>query len=296
MTDPVLTQASAAPAVPSPAGSARQWLRRASIEISPLEAPAALDFGPLLPAGTQAFIPWLPQTTPGEMVRAAAALKAAGLLPVPHIAARRLTGRPQAEQLLRDLASEAGAESVLLIGGDLARPAGPFDSALSLLQTGFFGAAGIKSVGISGYPEGHPAIDDARLQLHLKSKLACLRDQGRTAFIVSQFCFESAAILGWLERLRADGVQHQVRIGLAGPTRLRKLLAMGLRCGVGASMRALKGKSGAIGALLSTQGPEELIDALLQAPTPVVQGGASPHFFAFGGADITARWLAASTA
>ena len=90
-------------------------------------------------------------------------------------------------------------------------------------------------------PDG--AIDDALLQLHLKSKLACLRDQGLTAFIVSQFCFESAAILGWLERLRADGVQHQVRIGLAGPTRLRKLLAMGLRCGVGASMRALKGKS-----------------------------------------------------
>jgi methylenetetrahydrofolate reductase (NADPH) len=275
----------------------RRWLRNSSIEISGHEIGHAQDAARLLPRGTEVLIPWLPDSTPTQMVRAAATLRDAGLCPVPHIAARRMASAAQTKALFQDLVKNAGVHSVLLIAGDIERPAGPFDSALSLLRTGQAESAGIRSIGIAGYPEGHPLIEAAVLQQHLIQKLECLRTRGLHGFVVTQFCFEAQAVLRWLAALRNDGIAAPVRIGVAGPTRLRKLLAMGLRCGIGNSLRALKGKAGAINALLSTHGPEELIAELArgEALAPSV-ADLSLHLFAFGGAEVTARWLAQSNA
>ncbi len=275
----------------------RQWLRTASIEISPHEIGQAGAAAKLLPTGTEVLIPWLPDSTTTEMVRAATTLRDAGLTPVPHVAARRLESTVLTKSLFEALVKDAGVHSVLIIAGDLDRPTGPFDSALSLLQTGLAESAGIRRIGIAGYPEGHPRIEQAVLQRHLKQKLEYIRSRDLFCFVVSQFCFDAQAVLHWLAALRTDGITVPVRIGVAGPTRLRKLLAMGLRCGIGNSLRALKGKAGALNALLSTHGPEELIAELARGETlaPHV-AEVSLHLFAFGGAEITARWLAESGA
>ena len=68
---------------------------------------------------------------------------------------------------------------------------------------------------------------------------------------------------------------------------------MGLRCGVGTSLRALRGKSGVIGALLASHGPEDLLAELgCHLATPELIANTDFHFFAFGGAGATAHWMA----
>ena len=49
-------------------------------------------------------------------------------------------------------------DTVLLVAGDSDAAAGPFSSSLQVLETGVFEACGIRSVGVAGYPEGHPRI------------------------------------------------------------------------------------------------------------------------------------------
>lgn len=266
----------------------------ASIEISQLDADklGGQRFG--LPAGTQAFIPWLPFTRPDDLIRSAASLLEAGFQPVPHIAARRLDSSLEADTLLRRLSTETRVRRVLLIGGDLATPAGPFGSSLDLLRSGLLEKAGIGSVGFAAYPEGHPDIPAAALEQSLTAKLRHAADVSLEAFIVSQFCFDGAAIANWVTGLRNSGIHVPVRIGVAGPTKLRKLLAMGLRCGIGNSLRVLRGKAGAVSALVSSFGPDEVVRDYLKANSTDGIGAAgevSLHLFAFGGVESSAHWI-----
>src|SRR6516165_9784126 len=53
---------------------------------------------------------------------------------------------------------------------------------------------------------------------------------GLAVHIVTQFGFDAQAILQWIARLREFGVEHPVRIGLAGPTNLATLLRYAQRC------------------------------------------------------------------
>jgi methylenetetrahydrofolate reductase (NADPH) len=275
---------------PQGASTLRQRLLHASVEIASTDLAEAEAAAALLPPGTAAYLPWLPNASPEELIESSRRLRALGLHPVPHIAARRLRSQEEARTLMQALAQEADVDSVLLIAGDLPQSAGPFDSALSLIESGLPRDAGLTRVGIAGYPEGHPRISADTLRGQLLAKLELLRAMDIEGSVVSQFCFDAPAIARWHRSLRADGVTVPIRIGLAGPARLRKLLAMGLRCGIGNSMRALKGKSGVAGALLSTQGPDELLRELASAQ--VLDDTTRLHFFAFGGALVTARWLA----
>ena len=78
-----------------------QWLRTASIEISTHDISHTGAAAKFLPAGTEVLIPWLPDSTPKEMLRAAATLRDAGLTPVPHLAARRLETMERQNRSLR---------------------------------------------------------------------------------------------------------------------------------------------------------------------------------------------------
>lgn len=279
---------------PDSSRSLKQRLLHASVEIASTDLNEAEAAAALLPPGTPAYLPWLPQAGAAELIESSRRLRALGFHPVPHIAARRLRSRDEAASLLQALVAEAGTDAILLIAGDLPHPAGPFDSALSLIESELPVAAGLRRIGIAGYPEGHPQIAPATLNAHLRQKLELLRAMDIESSVVSQFCFDAQAIARWHQSLRAEGVTVPVRIGIAGPARLRKLLAMGLRCGIGPSLRAMKGKSGVAGALLSTQGPDELLRDI--AAASVLDATTRLHFFAFGGALVTARWLAAARA
>ena len=116
---------------------------------------------------------------------------------------------------------------------------------------------------------------------------------GLDLHIVTQFCFDAEPILRWLARLRDLGIEHPVRIGLAGPTTLTTLLRYARRCGVSASAQGLTRQAGLLKHLVGTTAPDGIIRALAEAP-PGQIGEVAVHFFSFGGVASTARWAQAT--
>ena len=83
---------------------------------------------------------------------------------------------------------------------------------------------------------------------------------------MTQFCFESAPILEWIGELDARGIDLPVIVGLAGPATPATLTKFALRCGIGNSMRALRGQIGRFGRLLTDTGPDDVMRGLRFAP------------------------------
>lgn len=266
-------------------------LAGASIEVAARELPEAA--AALRDAGRarQVFIPWTPNLDAAAMMAATSRARDLGLSAVPHVVARRLGCEVQARDLLGEL-RQRGADAVLLVGGDLREPAGSFGSSFELLRSGLLQACGFARVGVCGYPEGHPLIADAVLRADLDAKLGYAREHGLGLFVVSQFCLDGAAVARWVAGLRARGVREPIRAGVAGPTSVARLIKLGVQCGIGNSLRALKGRLGSVTRLASAYDPagivREIAAARLDSPSldPL-----SIHLFAFGGAAQTLRWL-----
>ncbi|MEO8114853.1 MAG: methylenetetrahydrofolate reductase [Phenylobacterium sp.] len=256
-------------------------------DIEPLRAAARA-----IPPGAQVSITSLPNEDFTTRVRAAEAVRALGFTPVPHIAARRLASAAELESFLADLAA-AGVDQVFIIAGDTPRAEGPYDDALAVIRTGLLGRYGVRHVGISGYPEGHPSIPEAELWRALRDKQAALKDLGHTVSIMTQFGFDAAPILTWLERLRGEGMAAPVRVGVAGPTGAKALLRYAARCGVEASAKVMAKYGVSLTRLLGVAGPDRIILDLAQGFDPEVHGRASLHFYPFGGFLKTAEWAPA---
>jgi methylenetetrahydrofolate reductase (NADPH) len=263
-------------------------LAGASLELSSRD-PAEIDacIG-LLEPGTPVYISLPPGQTYHGTVALAARLARGGFRPVPHVAARRIADREALDDYLARAAGEAGVDSALLIAGDSDRAGGAFDSSLALLETGMFQRHGIEHIGVAGYPEGHPRIAASVLEAALAAKKAFARRAGLELAVVTQFCFEAEPILSWTAKIKGHGIP--VRVGLAGPASLPRLLRFAVRCGIGNSVRALKGRPQAITRLLVEAGPEGVVRDLARQAAPPIAG---VHFFCFGGLVRTARWLRA---
>jgi len=282
--------AAAAPALDqeSERGGISAFLAGASLELSsrnPQEIDACAG---LLEPGTAVYISFPPGQTYHGTVALAARLARAGFRPVPHVAARRIASREALDDYLSRAAGEAGVDSALVIGGDSDRAVGAFDSGLALLETGLFQRHGIVHICIAGYPEGHPRIESAALETALAAKTAVARQAGLDLSVVTQFCFDADAILSWADRTKE--LSLPVRVGLAGPASLPRLLRFAARCGVGASLRALRASPAAITRLMVEAGPEVALRQLARRCEPPLAGA---HFFSFGGLVRTARWLRA---
>ena len=268
--------------------------RGASIETSTRNLADVDGYAGRLPPGADVFATWLPGTPYHHLASVAKRLRQAGLNPVPHIAARRLANEEAAREFLALLRDEAQVTRALLVAGDSRVPVGPFDSSLALLETGLLEEHGIRSIGIAGYPEGHPRIAASALDAARGRKLAYAARNGIDLFIVSQFCFDPGAIVGWVERLRAGGVNVPIRVGVAGIASIRTLLGYARRCGIGNSIRALGSEPISLPRLLMQQGPEKVVRRIAVADAGASVAGL--HCFPFGGFAQSARWLQAVAA
>ena len=263
--------------------------RGASLELSARDRAGEEVLSALLPAGTVVHINHAPGDTHHGILATAARVRRAGLVPVPHIAARYLASYTQLNDCLARAVGEAGVEQVFLVAGDVDRPVGTFDSGLAMLSTGLFQRHGIRRIGLPGYPEGHPKLGQALLDDALRAKLAFARDGGLETFIVTQFSFESAPIVDWISHVRALGIDVPIRVGLAGPASISTLARYAVRCGVGNSLRVLLGGHASIARLLVEAGPEPVMQAL--AADAARSQIAGLHIFTFGGFRRTAAWL-----
>jgi methylenetetrahydrofolate reductase (NADPH) len=261
-----------------------------SIEATRPGAAEIAALADILPQATPVYFSAVPTITPHELIEAASLLRKAGLEPVVHIAARRIRAASDLQDLLARLRGEANIKRLLVIGGDVP-PAGPFADALAVIQKAKLREAGIEEIGIGGYPEGHPHIPSRRLEAALDEKLAAAAAHGLRAHIVSQFSFSPERIVAWLKQLRACGIAQPVKVGMAGPTSVPKLLRFAKRCGVAASLRGLM--SGAAVSLIGHVGPDRIVDALAAT---IGLGDIAPHYFSFGGTVETARYACEASA
>ena len=259
----------------------------ASIEAAPRDQAVDEVSRSPLTAGASVYLPYVPGDRYDAILSAARRLRLAGVNPVPHVAARRLKSAQELDDYLARAAGEAGVEQMLVIGGDVDEPAGPFASSLAAIETGLFAKRGIRRIGVAGYPEGHPRLASPLLDDALQMKLDRLRQQGIAAHVVTQFCFEVAPILSWIERQRARGVDVPLHIGLVAPTKLATLIKFAVRCGIGNSIRTLR-RQASLARMLVETGPEPIIAELAAAP---LGGEIALHFFTFGGIQRSTAWI-----
>jgi len=275
-----------------------EMLRGYSIEVSPTHpkmVDAALE---RLVPGTEVFLPWIPGANPMDAVAPAARLQRAGLIPVPHVGARHLESAGQFEQFVARLVGEAGVDRVLVVGGDRAKPAGPYESSLEVMQTGVLQRAGIVRIAIGGFPEGNPHISQPVLNDALSTKVNFARSAGLQLSIVTQFAFEAEPIIRWLREIRIRGIDVPVQVGLAGPAGIVNLVRFAVRCGIGNSLHVLT-ENPSLAKLLVEKGPEPIIRDIAAAEA---DGAQSPrgipglHFYVFGGFNKTVDWIEAQRA
>jgi methylenetetrahydrofolate reductase (NADPH) len=242
-------------------------------------------------SGTEVTITFLPGDNYRHNVETAAALRRAGFNPVPHIAAREMPSREALEDFLARARGEADVTRILLIAGDVAAAKGPYRSSLDVCASGLIEGCGIARLSVAGHPEGHPYLTPSSTSRGFEA----WRDWGRQTKIhvdvMTQFCFESAPILGWIGELDARGINLPVTVGLAGPASPATLMKFALRCGIGNSMRSLRGQIGRFGRLLTDTGPDDVVRGLQSAPRTATASIAGFHLFPFGGLRKAASWL-----
>ena len=274
-------------APPDPVERIATFMAGFSIEATrPSEADiAALS---VLKPGTRVYLSAVPSRPVAESVVAAGRVRAAGLEPVPHVAVRNFASEGALDDFLAQLNGEAGVDSVLVIAGDRSE-CGPFRRALDAIDSGVLRRRGIRTIGIAGYPEGHPRIGEEELNRALREKIAAAEATGLAVEIVTQFCFDARTVLDFIARLRAFGFDHRLRIGLVGPTSLTSLMRYASRCGVRASAQGLARRAGLMRQVFAMATPDDLVRALADAAPK----GVVPHFFSFGGIPATGRWARA---
>jgi methylenetetrahydrofolate reductase (NADPH) len=264
-------------------------MQAASMEITPSDQEHLPALRDLLPKGSAVYISHVPSVTLAQVVKTALAVQGAGFKATPHIVARRITYPENLRAALAELTA-GGVGQVLLVAGDAAHAAGEFDSALDVLASGILEKSAIGSIGVAGYPEGQRGIGPMLLWNALKQKQAFADRTGLAVHIVTQFGFNGNALRDWEPELARHDVRLPIRAGIAGPTPLSKLIKFAMRCGIGASLRTVMRNLSAVsgGADLATT-PDQHVMRLIELPssTHVV----APHFFSFGGALETARWI-----
>lgn len=281
--------------IASPEISIGEMLRGYSIEVNPGQSKVVEAAAERLKPETEVFLTWIPGSNPMDMVEPATRLRRAGLIPVPHIGARHIESSEQLLQLAGRLVNDAEVDRVLIIGGDRTQPAGPYDSSLAVMQTGVFQKLGVVRMAVAGFPEGNPNISETILDEALDTKIDFARRRGLQLSIVTQFCFKPEPIRGWLQRIRARGIDVPVRVGLAGPAGLVTLMRYAVRCGIGNSLHVLT-EHPSFARLLTEKGPAPIIRGLSSSTQhkdgyQLLGGIAGLHFFVFGGFNKTVDWI-----
>jgi len=215
------------------------------------------------------------------------------LEPVPHVAARGFATSAALDRHLGQLA-EVSVRRVLIIGGDQSAPAGPFHTALEVIESGLLQGRGIAEIAVAAYPDGHRRLGPTELDRALMTKLEAAAATGLLVHIVTQFGFAAGPIRAWIVRLRNQGIDHKVRVGFAGPATLAGLLRYARICGVAASAQGLARQAGLAKPVFGLMAPDAVLRPIAQAAGEL--GDIAPHFYAFGGLAAAVRWATAAAA
>ncbi len=273
---------------------AEAFLQGYSIEVMPRTAEKIEDFRALLPKGTRVYVAHIEGTPIADMVATAKRVAGEGFAVMPHFPARIIHDKATLADWIARYKGEAGVKEALLLGGGVNTPAGDFDNAMQLVETGLFD--GFQRLHVAGHPEGNKDIDkdgtDTIIMKALALKQAFADRSDATMAIATQFCFEAAPVIAWANKLSAAGIRMPVHIGIAGPAKLQTLIKFAIACGVGPSLRVLQKRAMDVTKLLLPYEPTDAIAELAahKAKTPGFNIE-QVHFFPLGGIKTNAQWV-----
>lgn len=270
--------------------SVRHLVDGYSIETTVREAARIEKYQDLVPRGTSMYIPHVPGVAREDTVALAARLKKEDMDPVPHIVARRTDSAAVLDDFLKRLVGEAGVTRVLCVAGDISAPEGEFESALQILERGFFEKHGIRKIGVAGHPEGHKDVSEAALKDAVVRKNAYAEKTGADLRLVTQFSFVAQPVIAWDQAI-APINKLPIYIGLPGLAKASTLLKYALDCGVGPSLQAFSKHATQLSKLLTVSAPDEQLVALAKYRSEHQTKIQGLHFFPFGGLKRTTDWL-----
>ncbi len=275
------------------AAARHRLLTDAQWELIPLRNLA--DQLPHLPPESPVSITASASKTLEDTLDLTAEIATLGHRPVPHIAARMVRSHAHLQELLGRVGT-LGLNEIFLVGGDVTSPTGPFDSAQQLLEALADVEHTLTHIGITSYPEGHALISDAALHEALHAKQVLLAEAGIAGHASTQMCFHPRSIVEWLSSERASGFTLPVHLGIPGAVDPARLLRIGTRLGIGASLRYLRKNTGAVARMLRPGGydPSGLVDQL--APHADRLDIAGLHVFTFNSIADTVAWRDAAMA
>ncbi|MGD9996063.1 MAG: methylenetetrahydrofolate reductase [Ilumatobacteraceae bacterium] len=208
---------------------------------------------------------------------------------VPHLSARLTEDRAHVARLA-SFCAEHGITEVFLVAGDAPEPVGAYDGVVPFLRDLFDGDHRLTRIGVTAYPDGHVLIDPAVVREALHLKQALLAEAGVDGYASTQMCFDVDRWVTWAEAERAEGFRLPLHLGVPGAIDRTKLLTMGVRLGVGSSMRYVKKNKGFLGRLFTPGGydPNKLIAPLSRRAVEL--GIEGLHLFTFNNVEATAAW------
>jgi len=204
---------------------------------------------------------------------------------VPHLSARLVRDRSHLSELIAQF-DGLGITDVFVVGGDADAPAGEFEGAPALLEAMHEIGHPFEQIGITGYPESHPLIDDW-------TTIASMFEKARYAtYIASQICFDSRITVAWINNVWARGTQLPILVGIPGIVPRAKLMRVSAKIGIGESLRYLRKHNDFVTRFLRPGGfsPDRLIKGLqpvLGGPEEKVGGF---HIFTFNEIEETEAW------
>jgi methylenetetrahydrofolate reductase (NADPH) len=259
-------------------------LERPRYEVIPLEG-AAAAVQEYVPTEVTVTVTASPSKGLGPTLDLVEELAAAGYTAVPHLSARLIRTEAELNEILERLA-RAAVEDVFVVAGDAPQPRGPFAGAADLLRTMARLGHGLREIGITGYPESHPLIDD-------ETTIRAMFEKAEYAtYITSQICFDPRVTSQWIENVWARGTRLPIYVGVPGPVHLTKLLRISARIGLGDSVRFLRKHGARMRHLLrpTRYAPDELLRALAPALDDPEGKVAGIHVFTFNELEATERW------
>jgi len=260
----------------------RRALLHPKYELIPLKN--VLDQTRFLPDGAVVTVTASPQKGMMATIDLAIELKSRGFEAIPHLSARLTADRTELEVILKRL-DETEIRNAFVVGGDAEEP-GEFFDGLELLTAMEQIGHGLTEIGVPGYPEGHHIVDMPTITRALHDKLPY------ASYVTTQMCFAPDAIRDWLAGLRQEGVGLGVYIGIPGVAELKKLIAISMRIGVGASAGFLAKNKSLAGRLVRPGGysPDDLIVALAPLLADPVANIHGFHVYTFNGVETTEAW------
>ncbi|MBA4116929.1 MAG: methylenetetrahydrofolate reductase [Rubrobacter sp.] len=222
-------------------------------------------------------------------LRLAERLAEQGFRVVPHVSARLVADRAHLEEIVGRL-EDLEVKEVFVVGGDAREPVGPYSSAFELLSEMAKLGHGFEEIGVGGYPEGHPLIDDEVLRRTLLDK------QRFATYVVTQMCFDLGLILDWVAGIRRLGVSLPVLVGVPGVVNRKRLLQISRKIGVGESARFLRKHASLMRSLIADllksggYSPDGLVRELAPHLGDREHGVEGFHFYTFNQVESTEKW------